>query len=90
MDLVRDNHLGRYLIKASFKFGLILSSLSNPKEMKLLRWYLSQCSIAVRRHHDQGNSYKRNHLNGGLLTVSEDAFIMIIEKKETGVVLSTN
>jgi hypothetical protein len=26
--------------------------------------YLSQCSIAVKRHHDQGNSYKRKHLIG--------------------------
>lgn len=33
---------------------------------------LSCCSVAVRRHHDQGNFYKRQHFIGGLLTVSED------------------
>jgi hypothetical protein len=34
---------------------------------------LSHCSIAVKRHHDQGNSYKRKYLTGGWgeLTVSE-------------------
>ncbi|MGE9642044.1 hypothetical protein ACQP3J_33940, partial [Escherichia coli] len=33
-------------------------------------WYLSHCSLAVKRNHDHGNSYKRKFLNGGLLTVS--------------------
>jgi hypothetical protein len=32
---------------------------------------LSHCSIAVKRHLDHNNSYKRKHLTGGLLTVSE-------------------
>ena len=32
---------------------------------------LSHCSIAVKRYHGQGNSYKRKHLIGGLLTVLE-------------------
>ena len=32
---------------------------------------LSYSFIAVKRHHDQGNSYKRKHLIGDLLTVSE-------------------
>jgi hypothetical protein len=32
---------------------------------------LSHCSIVVKRHHDQGNSYKRKHLMEGFLTVSE-------------------
>lgn len=27
---------------------------------------LSGCSIAVRRHHGQGNSYERTHLTNGL------------------------
>lgn len=27
---------------------------------------LSRCSIAVRRHHGQGSSYKRTHLTNGL------------------------
>lgn len=26
---------------------------------------LSHCSIAVTRHHDQGNSYKERHVTGG-------------------------
>ena len=30
---------------------------------------LSHCSIAVKRHYDQDNSYKRKHLTGGLPTV---------------------
>jgi hypothetical protein len=33
--------------------------------------YRSQCSTSVKRHHDQGNFYKRKHLIGGLLAVSE-------------------
>jgi hypothetical protein len=32
---------------------------------------LSYCSIAVKGHHDQSNSYKREHLIGVLFTVSE-------------------
>lgn len=31
----------------------------------------SYYSIAVKRHHDQGNSYQKKYLIGGLLTVSE-------------------
>jgi hypothetical protein len=31
----------------------------------------SHCSIAVNRHHDQGDPYKRKHLIGGLLRVLE-------------------
>ncbi|KAL6081559.1 hypothetical protein STEG23_000580, partial [Scotinomys teguina] len=37
---------------------------------------LGQCSVAVKKHHDQGNSYKRKHLLEGLLTVSEDESII--------------
>ena len=33
--------------------------------------YLSEFSILVKRHHGQGNSCKRMHLIGGLLTVLE-------------------
>ena len=33
--------------------------------------YHSHCSIAMKRHHDQGNSYKRNHFIEGLLIDSE-------------------
>ena len=32
---------------------------------------LSHFSIAVKRHHDQDNSYQGEHLIGGLLTVLE-------------------
>jgi hypothetical protein len=32
---------------------------------------LGHCSIAVRRHHDNSNSYERKHLIKGLRTVSE-------------------
>jgi hypothetical protein len=32
---------------------------------------LSYCPIAVKRHNDQGSSYKRKHLTGSLLTVLE-------------------
>ena len=32
---------------------------------------LSHCTIAVKRHHSQGNSYERKQLIEGLLTVSE-------------------
>jgi hypothetical protein len=39
--------------------------------LKLQLHALSQCSIAVKRHHDHGNSYKGRHLIGGLLMVSE-------------------
>lgn len=28
----------------------------------------SHCSVAVKRQHDQGNSYKRNHLTGTFFT----------------------
>ena len=31
----------------------------------------SHCSIAVKRHKDQANSYKRKPLTGGLHTISE-------------------
>jgi len=37
---------------------------------------LSCCSIAVKRHHDQGDFYRRKHLIGGFLTVSESISIM--------------
>lgn len=32
---------------------------------------LSHCSVVLKRHHDQGKYYKREHLIGGLLRVSE-------------------
>jgi hypothetical protein len=32
---------------------------------------ITHYSIAVKRHHDKGNSYKRKHLVGCLFTVSE-------------------
>jgi hypothetical protein len=32
---------------------------------------LVHCPVAVKRHQDQSNSYKRNHFVGGLLMVSE-------------------
>lgn len=32
---------------------------------------LSQCSTAMKRYHDQGNSHKRKNLIAGLLLVSE-------------------
>ena len=52
----------------------------DPQEaVSLLTWVLrstlGSClrhrSIAVQRHHDQGNFYKRKHLIGGLFKVSE-------------------
>ena len=33
---------------------------------------VSHCSIAVKKHHDQGNSYIISHSSGGLLTVLYD------------------
>lgn len=33
---------------------------------------LGHCSIAVRRHHDQGRTYERKHLVGGLAGSSRD------------------
>ncbi|KAL6065673.1 hypothetical protein STEG23_028034, partial [Scotinomys teguina] len=38
----------------------------------------SQCSIAVKRHHDQGNSYERRHLIEDLLIVSESESMVIM------------
>jgi len=40
---------------------------------------LARVPIAVNRHHDQGNSYKEQHLLGGWLTGSEVQFIIIKE-----------
>jgi hypothetical protein len=37
----------------------------------MLRGHLSQCSTEVKRRHDHSNSYKRKHLTGGLLTVTD-------------------
>ena len=37
--------------------------------MSLLPRYLSHCSMAAKRHHDQGNVCKRKDLTEGLLTV---------------------
>ena len=34
-------------------------------------WCRNHCPIAVKRHHDQGNSYERKHLIGGLFTLSK-------------------
>jgi hypothetical protein len=34
--------------------------------------------VAVKRHHDQSNSYKEKHLTGGWLTVSEVQSIIIM------------
>jgi hypothetical protein len=39
---------------------------------------LSHSSIAVKRNQDQGNSYKRKHLTGGLFTISEVSSIVIL------------
>lgn len=39
---------------------------------------LSQCSIAVNRHHDQGNSYRGGHLTGDLLTALEGWSMVIV------------
>lgn len=39
---------------------------------------LSQCPIAVKRRHDHSNFYKRQHLVGGLLTVSEVSSNVIV------------
>lgn len=36
-----------------------------------IAWHLSHCSVAVKRQHDQGKSYKSKRLTGGLLTVLE-------------------
>jgi hypothetical protein len=35
---------------------------------------LGYCFVAVKRHHDQGNSYKRKHLIEDLLRVSDVYF----------------
>jgi hypothetical protein len=42
--------------------------------------YLSYCSITVKRHHDQGNSYKRHHLTGRWLIVLESQSINIMPR----------
>lgn len=47
-----------------------MSDLKSDLESYVLKC-LSQCSVAVKRHHDQGISLKRKHLTMGLLTVSE-------------------
>ena len=45
-------------------------------------WWLSHCSMAVKRHHDQDN-YKRKQLIGGLFAVSEGYFIIIMAGSKT-------
>lgn len=40
---------------------------------------LSHYSVAVKRHHDLGNSCERNHLIRSLLVVSEMSFIIMAE-----------
>lgn len=44
---------------------------------------LSHCPVVVNKHHDLGNSYKRNHLTGNF-TVSETYFIFIAESMALG------
>lgn len=39
---------------------------------------LSWCSMALERHHDQGDSCERKHLHRGLLTVSETLSILVM------------
>jgi hypothetical protein len=41
----------------------------------LLGLCVSHCSVAVKKYNDQGNVYKRKHLTGGLLTVSETSLL---------------
>lgn len=43
---------------------------------------LKHYSVAERRHHDQGNSYKRKHLIGGLLTLSDVQSIIIMVRNK--------
>ena len=45
------------------------------------------CSAATKRHHDQGNSYKRKHLTG--LTVSEAWSIIMAGSRRAGTVAET-
>jgi hypothetical protein len=39
---------------------------------------LHYCSIAVKRHHDQGSLYRRKNLVGDLLTVSEGESMTVL------------
>lgn len=44
----------------------------HPKPQEHLQpGYLIQCSVAMKRHQDQGNPSKGKHLTEGLLAVSE-------------------
>lgn len=43
---------------------------------------LSHCSLAVKRQHIQANSYKREHLIGGLLTERARSVIITVLEKE--------
>ena len=45
---------------------------------------LSQCSVAVKRHHDLSTSYKRKHLIGGSLTASCRRLVQCQHSRENG------
>lgn len=48
-------------------FGYLLPTHNINSKPSYLIMCLSHCSIAVKRHHDQGNSYKRKHLIGACI-----------------------
>jgi hypothetical protein len=56
----------------------IFTDVTYTYKLTMFPWYLTQCSIAVKIHHDQGNSYNRKHLLGVLPIVSESLSTIIM------------
>jgi hypothetical protein len=56
------------------RFKVLAQSQNNPiteiPHYSGTNFCLRLCTIALKRHYDQGNSYKKKHLMGCLLTVS--------------------
>lgn len=66
------------MIEDFLRSDLSLSSQNSNNPKMLENPCLSQCSIAVRRHSDQGNSFKRKHLIGGLPIVPEAYSLIMV------------
>lgn len=66
------------ILKGHVKRSLPMSLTSKLPEVWIyLQACLSHCSTVMERRHDQGNSSKRKHLIGGLLTVLKGWFLII-------------
>lgn len=63
------------MLMFAFRVPESIVIVSLPAKVTL---YLSCRFIAVKKHHDLCNSYKRKHSIGGLLTVSEVSPLSII------------